>query len=73
MRFGSGIGISEFESNRREGLGGDGLVFLSSTGVDATIRRSDGKERKLGPFGWLGKDEDVVGVEEERRVGRVGT
>ena len=50
-------------------MGGDGLVFLSSTGVNATIRRSDGTERKLGPFGWLGKDEDVVGVEEERREG----
>ena len=54
-------------------MDGDGLVFLSSTGVDATIKRSDGRERKVGPFGWLGRDEDDMRVEKERREGRVGT
>ena len=29
----------------------------------------NGKERKMGSFRWLGRDEDVVGVEEERREG----
>ena len=50
-------------------MGGDGLVFLSSTGVDVTIRRSDGREKKVGPFGWLGRDEDDIRVEKERREG----
>ena len=53
------------------GLGGVGLVLSSSIGVDVNIRRSDDNERKVGPFGWLGRDKDDVGVEEERKEGRV--
>ena len=54
------------------GLGGVGLVLLSSIGVDVNIRRSDDNERKVEPFGWLGRDDVIVGVEKERREGRVG-
>ena len=63
---------SEFESNKKVGLGGVGLVLSSSIGVDVNIRRSDDNERKVEPFGWLGRDEVNVGVEKERREGRVG-
>ena len=52
------------------GLGGVGLVLSNSIGVDVNIRRSDGKERKVEPFGWPGRDEVDVGVEDERREGR---
>ena len=54
----------EFESNKRVGLGGVGLVLSNSIGVDVNIRRSDGKERKVEPFGWPGRDEVDIGVEE---------
>ena len=47
------------------GLGGVGLVLLSSIGVDVNIRRSDDNERKVEPFGWLGR-------ELKRRYGRDG-
>ena len=47
----------EFELDKIEGLGGDGLLFLSPTSIDVTIRRLDCREWKVGPFGWVGRDE----------------
>lgn len=59
-------------TNGLEVLDSDALVVLGPAGVDATVRRSDGGERGLGPFGRLGGDGVQVGVEEERRERRVG-
>ena len=52
----------EFELDKIEGLGGDGLFFLSPTTIDVTIRRLDCREWKVGPFGWVGRDEVDMGL-----------
>ena len=59
-------------TNGLEVLDSDALVVLGPTGVDVTVRGSDGRERRVGPFGRLGGDGVEVGVEEERRERRVG-
>ena len=59
-------------TNGLEVLDSDALVVLGPMDIDVTVKRSDGRERSVGPFGRLGRDEFKVGVEEERRERRVG-